>query len=47
MGVDIAPVFVGFSQLLYDPPLMNSTSISSSLSLSCTKSTLKCSSPSC
>jgi hypothetical protein len=47
MGVDIAPVFVGFSQLLYDPSVMNSTSISASLSVSCTKYTLKFSSPSC
>ena len=47
MGVDIAPVFVGFSQLLYDPSVMNYTSISASLSVSCTKSTLTFSSPSC
>jgi hypothetical protein len=46
MGVDIAPVFVGFSQLLYDPSLMNYTSIAASLSVPCTKSTLRFSSPS-
>ena len=47
MRVDISPVFVDFSQLLYDPSVMNYTSMSASLSVSCTKSTLNFSSPSC
>ena len=47
MGVDIAPVFVVFFPIVNDPSVMNSTSISASLSVPCTKSTLKCSSPSC
>ena len=35
MGVDIVPVFVGLSQLLHAQSVMDSTSISASLSVSC------------